>query len=229
MNEEVNSGTKVHAAPEDDSSQEVQPSENEPTQEKAQHETLLHRIEYYASATRSIAVNALLLTLIAAIGLALAWEFSRDTVIVEPLGVPRSLIERGYTGEILARRLIDELSKIREGAKTRKDDIKLDISPDWSRADIRIPGAAMSLRSVVRYGKESFGADLRVSDEVTHEENGLRLYLRGQESGAFGDVTVSSDVKIDHLLHLGARELMKRIDPYILASYLKEVRSEERV
>ncbi len=223
MNEEINSGTKAHAAPEDDSSQAVEPSENEPIQVKAQHEGLSKRLANHASTARSIVVNALLLALVVAMGVVLARELSRDTVIVEPLGVPKGLAERGYTGEILARRLIDELTKIRKGASTRKNDINPEVLPDWSQPDIQIPGAPMSLRSIVRYVQESFSATgLHISGEVTRYENGLRLRLRERGSGTLEDVQVNSVDEIDRLLQFSARELQKKIDPYVLASYLKD-------
>ena len=191
------------------------------------HVTLLQRITHHSSAARSIVANTLLLTLFLAMGVAFAWELLRDTVTVEPFGVPKELAERGYTGKILARRLIDELTKIREGAKTSKNDVNPEVVPNWSQPDIHIPGAAMSLRSIVRYVRESLSeSGLYISGEVTRDENDFKLRLRERHGEAFRDVEVGSLAEIDHLLHLGARELMRRIDPYVLAAYLRDSDTE---
>lgn len=198
-------------------------SEQETTKDKIQRETALKRFSAFVSTARSMLVNALLLLLVVAVAAALAWELSRDTIIVDPFGVPQELAERGYTGEIVTQRLIDELFKIRVEATTRKNDIDPDIVPDWSQPDIDIPGAPMSLRTIVRYVKESFSTQgLHISGEITRDGDVYSLRLRERSSNVFQDEKVSSAKELDKLLHLGARELMKIIDPYKLASYLKD-------
>lgn len=226
MDEKLTAATKSGDESEEATSESAAIPESEATQGTVQRETFLHRTVKQAATVRSLVLDAILLTLIAAMGLALAWEMSQDTVIVKPLNAPSDLIQQGYTEVILARRLIDDLASIREGARSSKIDRNPNLFPDWSQPDIRIPGAGISLREIVRYAKGVFGEDHNISGEITRGKNGLRLVLRGLNGGAFVDVAVESEKDIDQLLHLGARQVMKRIDPYILASYL-EVRGLE--
>lgn len=184
---------------------------------------MLKRLSSLASEVRSIIVNLLLLGLVVAIGCAFVWELSKDTVVVEPISTPRDLAQRGYSDEIVARRLIDELAQIREKASTRKNDIDPVVLPDSSQLDLHIPGAPMSFSSIVRFVKETFGvAGLEISGEINLDGDQLHLRLRDQRSGRFEDVGIANAEDVDGLVRHGARALMKMIDPYVLASYLKD-------
>lgn len=213
-----------------------QPGKSKPGQR--QQANWLKHLKSAENLARSLVATVLLVVVSIAILIAFVIELSRNTLVIEPIGVPQVLADRGYTGEILSRRLIDEYIKIRTEAKTQKDALNQADAPDsltnpvalpeGSLTDIQIPGASLSLRSVIRFLKESFGTpDRRISGEVVEDDSGLTLRLRQDKGEVFEDVKVHSTKEIDELLHLGARELMKAINPYVLASYLKEIDPNE--
>jgi len=195
------------------------------SQEVAKMELWANRVRL----TRTIFMNFAFLLIGIALVSVIALELYRDTIIIEPFGVPKEFSEQGYSGEILARQLIDEYSKIRIDTPLIKRTIDTitnpAITPEFSQTDFHIPGIALSLASVIRYIKESFRfSNLRlISGEITRDGSGFRLHLREfQEATSlqFSDLRISSLEEIDILIHHGARDLLMRIDPIVLAYYL---------
>src|SRR5262249_21287407 len=94
------------------------------------------------------------------VALALAFiikaAFFRGSIVVDPISVPKELAERGYTGDVIAQRIHDEISEVYRVARNplEQDDAaekRFDrsdfttISFEQTMPRIELPGGSMSL------------------------------------------------------------------------------------
>ncbi|MGH9671863.1 MAG: hypothetical protein ACRD44_01670, partial [Bryobacteraceae bacterium] len=181
--------------------------------------------------------------LLAALAAAVTLEMRRDVVHIEPISVPKSLEELGYSPDVVAQVLRDKIFEIKNDAKTLKTlrreagssggseklrdrslvgrlgTSRLLIQED-RMPDIDVPGTGISAGSVLRYARNLLRIrETRISGNVTSDNGQLRIRLRLVSQDAVLDPPASAD--LDRLLHLGAREILKSIEPYVLAVYLR--------
>ena len=152
--------------------------------------------------------------------LLLAYEMCNDRVSVEPLQVSEKLAKRGYTPRVVAQHLIANILGIQEGASTSLE--RADLEGSWSKSDIVLPAAEVSLRSIAEYMRHLFGRPFPVvTGALLETEKGGHVCLRLQVNG--GGVTniceKDQQAAMDRLLEKGSREVVKAIEPYVLASY----------
>jgi tetratricopeptide (TPR) repeat protein len=163
----------------------------------------------------------------------------RPTVVIEPITVPKTFADRGYTSEVLSRRLGDLIRTVQEEAKTLKELSQL----REPQPDVQVPGLGLSLQTIRRYINELFGiVETRVSGEITCsstvdvkkpnqgaeaakvveiacEGPDIRLELRTDH----GSITrlqglASSKGEVNELLRRGSEAIVKFMDPFVLAS-----------
>jgi tetratricopeptide (TPR) repeat protein len=164
-------------------------------------------------------------------------ETKRKQIIVEPLSVPETLEEVGISGEVAARWIRDEIKTVQIRAGTALEG-NLFVSDD-ELPDIAISGSAFSLRSIVDLAKALFGASSpRISGEiiVLHGASlgsALRAACRNASADAAAvlfeiRIRAQSDQKeywtqcgrdIKLLTEVAAQQVVRRSNPYILASY----------
>jgi tetratricopeptide (TPR) repeat protein len=194
---------------------------------------LLRRLPSIEDA-RKIVVNALT---IAAVVLALVVVVKtafKPATIIDAIGVPKELEERGYTSAVVAQRLIDEITQIGATAATLTDHATFSSLPFENKVPkIDLPVAGMSLAAFVSQFRELAGIiDTRISGEViaerasntgAGEKDGLKspamlsLRLRILDSGTIHAGEPAA--KLDLLLRPAALQVVERFDPYIAASY----------
>jgi tetratricopeptide (TPR) repeat protein len=185
-------------------------------------------------AARKFVVNV---TMIAAAALALLVIVRaglKPVTVIDAIGVPKELEERGYTSAVVAQRLIDEIIQIGAIASTLRAHAAFSSLPFENKIPkIDLPVAGMSLATFVSQVRELVGiVDTRISGEVIAErapdagpsgKDGrmspamLSLRLRIQDSGTIH--VGEPAAKLDLLLRPAALQLVERFDPYIAASY----------
>ncbi|AMJ62302.1 hypothetical protein AXW83_20135 [Bosea sp. PAMC 26642] len=114
-------------------------------------------------------IDTVIVGAVAGLGVAVGPSLLRPSVIIEPINVPSSLEERGYSGEVVARRLRDELRDIFATARpTILTSLKLsDVAVEQRLPDIEVPGG-LNLRSIVSTIRELLDLnDIYVSGELT--------------------------------------------------------------
>lgn len=206
---------------------------------------------------RRYVTDGLMVVIIVVLLILLGVEMSRDIVLIEPFDVPEALAERGYTGRVVARKLIDRLNQIRAEGEVKAvliDKEPYDFIPAWEQdsSNIQMQGGAFSIRTVARYLNETLGRDiLRISGEVTLDEvvpgegippldAGIKKMLRvatrvgkqparehKKELASTGFPTV-----LDKLVCEAAEDIYGEQQPYALAVFLmkrRPGRSEELV
>ncbi|MCI0483320.1 MAG: tetratricopeptide repeat protein [candidate division NC10 bacterium] len=180
-------------------------------------------IEHLAARVRGISAvitSVVLLGFLVAVLTAMLVAAFRDTVLVEPIGAPEELVQRGYTPQVIAYRLMDEVMAIRLEYKSMKDGRA--ITADWTQADIQIPTTGISFKSFLSEVRRLFNIpETRIGGEITRDEDVLRLRLRLHQPGNHRHTQLVRSARgLDELLYLGAQDLIRSTDPCLLAFYL---------
>jgi tetratricopeptide (TPR) repeat protein len=154
---------------------------------------------------------------------AFVWrEATRETVHIDPIGVPPSLAEDGFTGEVLAQRLMDQIIEIQAKASTTMPKRKIGVA--FLQTDFVVPGVGFSVGTAAGFVGEMLGTRrTRVRGEFTRQDDLYVLTLRvdGREAIARTDPVARKD--LDKALKSGAEKIVRVSEPYVLASYYYDV------
>jgi len=177
---------------------------------------------------RAIAVNLLLVALIAAI-VWMAYRESRLRVIViYPIQVPEELSKRGYSPEVISNRIAVRLREIDAITATRMPRERA--ATPGSQVDIQIPGAGLGYRATVRFIKEMLGVnDIAVTGDViqSNDKLGMRLVVN-PIGGAERSLQVDGiRDNVEALLKDAGEELERLINPYVLAGYYASIEEKQ--
>lgn len=169
------------------------------------------------SAIVTILLSAVLIAALAALLYAIVRELRGHTVFLDPVDVPRSLALRGYSPTVVAERLLDALLAIRRNASTLKALRGGDSSA--VRVDLQVPGR-FSLQAIVRYIHGLLrGPEAHVGGEITRDGDSYELTLRRRDPRGVTIVGVHRSSDIRGLLAAGAEDVLRVVDPWILAHH----------
>jgi tetratricopeptide (TPR) repeat protein len=138
--------------------------------------------ESWSTTVRTLVINLFFLLIVLILVPLLVGQFRRDQVIIEPIGVPGALAERGMTAEVAASRIWDGLRDISQAAKTTKETIAA--LPDQRRVEFSFPDSGLSIESLVYHVRKLFNAyETRIAGEFvctdsTCAASATRLRLR---------------------------------------------------
>jgi len=182
------------------------------------------------AAVRSAVLNGLLLvSLVALIGFAVV-ELRREVVVIDPIRLPETLRQMGYSEDVAAHRLWDEVVRINESTPTAKDRVAL--QPASQQMDFEPPGAGVSLQEVVQMLRPFLGLEeTRIAGEficMTTEckPEGLALRLRVFRGSRMKIISLppigerTDEAEIDRYFRAAALEVLREIDPYVVAFFL---------
>lgn len=169
-------------------------------------------------------------------------EAVTDTqIMIEPIAVPRTLENDGYSGAVVSRFLVDEVRAIRQSGD--RPDFLSDDSLDYEltkeavagfRSDdafatlaaIQVPSSSLSLRSTVTMLRDFLDIpELKVGGALTIKRpNGpdkppeytVSLSL-GAAAGIPAEAVTHTD--LDQAIRLSARAIVREYDPIALATY----------
>lgn len=171
---------------------------------------------------RSLITNLVTLFVVVALVITVAREVPRNAMIIDPIEAPDALVGEGYKPPVVSQRVMDEMLAIRRAATTLKEG--RDVSPEWQQIDIDVPGTGLSVKTILRIVRGLLGfPETRIGGEIVRDGELFRLRLRIAGIGAVAEPEGRPADAIDELINLGARELMRAVDPYILASYLADI------
>jgi tetratricopeptide (TPR) repeat protein len=170
----------------------------------------------------SAAIFTLLLAIVLIAGLAavvyaVVRELRRHTVFLDPIDVPRTLDARGYSPGVIAERMLDALSAMRRKTPTLKE--LRGVEADATIVDLHVPDR-LTLRNVVRQIHRLLHIpETHVGGEITREAGTYELTLRRREHTSAAIIGIHRSADIGTLLTLGAEEVLKMIDPWVLAHH----------
>jgi tetratricopeptide (TPR) repeat protein len=177
----------------------------------------------------SIALKAMT----AAVGVAVAvffavmvWSaYGSGGLTIEPFSVPPELAARGLTSEVVAAKLLDQLSQMQ--AETTSQRAPQSFQNYWGQdIKVMIPDTGISLGELDRYLNLKLGHATRVSGEVVRTAADVAVTAR---SGTSGSVTASGNENaLDPLMHDLAEQVYRLTQPYLYGVWLlKKGRTKE--
>ena len=173
-------------------------------------------VGYVRGTVLSVAIVFLVFTAIFVVLL----ETFQPRVTIEPIEVPKKLVDMGYTPRVAAQHLLEKIHEVEEIADTTMK-IK-PLAADWSTPDLVLPAAGLSINSTAAYLRSllQLPTDV-VSGELLYDESDCSLTLRLRLNGnALANVSRKyQNAAIDQVFKDGAHEFVKEIDPFILAAY----------
>ena len=175
----------------------------------------------------------------------MSFEIFRYDLIIKPFEMPFNLGRQGYTGAVVARKLQDEMDKIREDIYNSSSEgmIKGVTAAQFSELQkqqkIDIPNVGLSLNAVIHQFRKMFGMKQRsISGDVLVKNQQLYLILRitGKQVVNIGPVT-----DIDILIKKAAKQVIQKLEALAvglnyyannkqqkLKSLINEIRQVER-
>jgi tetratricopeptide (TPR) repeat protein len=173
------------------------------------------------AAVFTILLSIVLIALLLALVYALWRELRRNTIVLDPLEVPRELVLRGYTPAVVTDRLLHAIHTIQNVANTQKP--RRGHVASALQADIQIPVGQLSIKSFARYFRQLFDLpDQHVVGEITRDGDAFTLQLRRRDGARMTLARPRSSVDVGPLIAAGAEEAVRLTDPYVLASYYME-------
>jgi tetratricopeptide (TPR) repeat protein len=136
----------------------------------------------------------------------------------------------GYSEDVAAFRLWDDVMLINDSTPTAKDRVTL--LPSSQQMDFEAPGAGISVQMVLRILRPFFGLDqtritgefLCTTEDCARESLALRLRVfRGGTMRIISLPTIGEETgggDIDAYFHAAALELLRELDPYVVAFFL---------
>lgn len=197
----------------------------EPPADKKPRVSVWKTIGDGATWVRTQLINLSVILALAALAALTVAEFLRNPVIIEEIGLPPPLTERGYNGNVVAHRLWDAITEIQTEAGTIKEQASL--TTLGRQLDVVEPGTGLSLQGLTQMLRALFGRpQTRIAGEVICETSacdwsGLRLRLRifTADGMQIRDLGLLGGHGTRDYFHRAAVETMKMIDPYSLAAY----------
>ncbi len=153
----------------------------------------------------------------AAIGL-MVWDGAHSNgLLIEPFSVPPDLAQHGFTGQVVAARLLDQLNDLQ--TQTSSQRAPRSYAHSWGPDDIKIdiPETGVSLGQLASFLREKLGHDIHVSGEIVRTASGLGLTVR---AGADSAAVTGQDTDMDGLLQKLAEAVYRITQPYRYGIYL---------
>jgi tetratricopeptide (TPR) repeat protein len=146
------------------------------------------------------------------------WDASQARgLVVEAFTTPPDLAAKGLTGEAAAAQVLDRVNVIQSEFSTARPVETLTTS--WgSDLKVEIPQTGVSLEALQRLLRRWLGRQTRVSGEIFHTPEGLRLTVRVDGHGAAS--ANGSEADLEGLFRGGAEALLARTDAYRYAFVL---------
>ena len=148
--------------------------------------------------------------------------FQDQGYVLESFSVPAQLEESGYKGEVVARKVQDEVLALKGLASSVKEDSLQLAGNQQPDLNVAVMGIGVSLRSITYHLREMFGRPNHlIHGEITRLDDEYALTLR-----MTGYPTHSATVRVeegrekaslDSLLRRGAEFIITNTDPYRLA------------
>src|SRR5690242_16935803 len=136
----------------------------------------------YASA--EMVLGLIILLIFAGIASAV-WSAAHDNgLVIESFSVPSDMANRGMTGEVVASRLLDKLSRLQ--ARTVSSRAASSYANDWGKdIKVQIPETGVSIGQLNDYLHEWLGNVTHISGDVYRDSNGnISLSARvGSDAG----------------------------------------------
>lgn len=155
----------------------------------------------------------ILLALGAALGLvAMFWDALKDHGIkIEAFAVPSDLADRGLTGQVVAKKLLDRIAEIDRGSTTVR--AANSFANNWGKdIKVEVPETGISIGEISHWIHDRFGHATRIDGEVFHTSAGITVSVRVGNDPAIE--TSGAEAELPALVQEAATRVYARTQPY---------------
>jgi tetratricopeptide (TPR) repeat protein len=212
-------GSRLHEAP-----VQIQPSEHGLSTVTGEPKTRLTRLSESVSAARGIVTNLIVLIVLLLLVSALIAEVGRQSVVIDPIVLPKDVIDSGWSPDFVSQRLNDKVHAIVEKNSFKYSSSQIEIKRKFvkengERPDFQVPGSGVSMRTLVHYAKDWLGfTETHFAGNISREGDSLQFILRNSNHET--PVATLKERTLDDLLERAAEEIVKWEVPHQLAFYL---------
>lgn|GEM_PF-705072 len=151
---------------------------------------------------------------------AVSYFISPDTIVVQDISVPPAMEDRGYNGEVATTMLSDSIARISDSAGTNRG---AHVAEETAHSkSVEALSDWFGLAQPIRATQVALGfLPYSFSGEFVESDEGLILRIRGQsaEYWHFSLEKHGTADDVEGLMHEAALELLKELDPYLIAVY----------
>jgi len=143
-----------------------------------------------------------------------------EGLIIESFSVPPDMTARGFTGQVIATKTLDELAAMVNSTITSR--AAKSYASNWGN-DIRveIPETGISIGEAFRFLKTWLGHETHITGEVTRTATGIAVTARA--SGNTSLTVSGNEADLDALIHRTAEHIYGSTQPYRYALYLSRL------
>jgi hypothetical protein len=145
--------------------------------------------------------------------------FNAHGVLIDAFDVPPDLAQRGLTGQVIAKQVLDELTDMGTATSIRSARPANSYSSSWGR-DLRveIPEAGVSFGELNRYLRETLGHESHISGEIFETPTGITVTARaGQDPAKSFDGRAE---ELGQLVRKAAEAIYQQTQPFRYSNYL---------
>jgi tetratricopeptide (TPR) repeat protein len=146
------------------------------------------------------------------------WDAAHDEgLVIEAFEVPDDLAQRGITGKVIARQVLDRLSAMQEQTLSMR--APSSYQNNWGEDfKVAIPETGVSIGELRRYLAVSLGHQTRITGEIFRSAGGLSVTARVGESP--GVVISGADEELGRLVQKVSEVIYAHTQPYRYAAYI---------
>jgi Flp pilus assembly protein TadD len=207
---------------------------------KGKMTTAIEKINTVLSTIYKAILSCILVFLAVVLLAGLLIEFISDTVSIESFSVPKELADNGYSGQVIAHKLNDQIAAIYaisdslpDGSMVTEKDKQTvaakSIIPAGTKepVDVQIPGSNVSIQSLAHLIKKVVGfKQIKIEGEITSEDTVLQITSR--LSNCNYKTSIGRKDKINDILRINAEHVLKCLHPYALARYYYVEKKDEQ-
>ncbi|WP_448191850.1 tetratricopeptide repeat protein [Azospirillum sp. sgz301742] len=153
--------------------------------------------------------------------------FDTSAVVFHDVSVPNAVVSDGYSARVVASRLANEVRVIDQKARTVKE-LREFVLPDDESA-VNALGDYFKFGEPIRAVQELIGlVDYNFTGDMVRQGGDLKLSVRGsahKKKKVFNEVVTGKDP--EQIVHEMAINIVRFIDPYIVASYVYETTKDQ--
>lgn len=149
----------------------------------------------------------------------MVWDAATDHgLVVEAFSVPPALAQRGLTGQVVSKLVLNDLAKLQE--ETDSSRAPGTYTNNWGEdLKVEIPETGVSISDLQRFLRNALGHETHIAGEIYQGAETLSVTAHAGEAAA---QTVSGhETELSNMLQLVAEDLYRRTQPYRYAGYLR--------
>ncbi len=138
--------------------------------------------------------------------------------LIEPFSVPPDLAAKGLTGEVVAAKLLDHLSEMRNQTNALSRAQSYTNDRNQAAIKLEIPETGVSLNELDHFLREKLGHDIRITGEIIRTASGVSLTARVGPEG--GESVTGLEADFDRLVQKSAEGVYRLTQGYRYGMYL---------